>query len=295
MAKVSFCGMGMMGVPMARRLVQAGHEVRVWNRSPEKAAPVVEQGALQAGSLAEAARHAEAVITMLTSPGALEDVVFGTEGADGLVEGLSGGTTLIDMSTVGPQTVRGIARRLPEGVEMVDAPVLGTVPQAADGSLKIFVGGPEETAHRWFELLEAMGTPRYLGPLGAGASMKLVVNSTLMVLMTGLGEALALGDSLGLDQSAVLDVLVDSAIGVTARSKRPHVESGEYPPDFKLDLARKDAALVVATARAAGIALPVGEAARGWMQLADRAGLGGLDYSAVIAHIRGVPVATAGE
>jgi 3-hydroxyisobutyrate dehydrogenase len=191
------------------------------------------------------------------------------------------------MSTVGPDAVRSLAGRLPEGVELLDAPVLGSVPQATDGSLKVFVGGTIRGFERWRPVLEAFGTPMYIGPLGAGASMKLVANSTLGALMSGLGEALSLAEGLGLNTSAVLDVLADSAIGVTVRSKREHIDSGVYPPRFKLTLAAKDLRLVTEAAEAADSDLRVARAARSWLEDADRVGLGELDYSAVTAHIRG--------
>jgi 3-hydroxyisobutyrate dehydrogenase len=111
---------------MAARLVAAGHDVAVWNRTATRTAPLVEQGARTAGSPALAADGAEAAITMLASPEALEEVVFGP---DGLSSGLAGGTALIEMSTVGPDAVRGTANRLPTGVGLLDAPVLGSVPQ----------------------------------------------------------------------------------------------------------------------------------------------------------------------
>jgi 3-hydroxyisobutyrate dehydrogenase len=196
---------------------------------------------------------------------------------------------LLEMSTVGPEAVRATRTWLPTSVEMLDAPVLGSVAEAAEGRLTVFVGATEEAFGRWAPVFEAMGTPRRLGPLGSGASMKLVVNSCLVALQATLGEALALADGLGLDLRAVLDVLVDSQIGVTARSKRSRIESGEYLPNFKLSLARKDADLVVQEARRLGIDLPVAAAAEAWMRAAAEAGLGDLDYSAVIAHIRGRP------
>jgi 3-hydroxyisobutyrate dehydrogenase-like beta-hydroxyacid dehydrogenase len=107
--------------------------------------------------------------------------------------------------------------------------------------------------------------------------------------MTGLGEAMALADRLGLDDRKVLDVLADSPVGVPARGKRPFFESGHYPPNFTLALARKDAALVVEAAHARGLELPLATGAEAWLEAADRAGLGELDYSAVVAHARGVP------
>ena len=284
MTTVAFCGLGRMGAPMAARLLDAGHEVAVWNRTPERAAPLVERGAHHAVSPGDAAARAEVIVTMLADPAALEDVVFGDEG---LAAGVSSGATLIEMSTVGQDVVRDVAGRLPEGVDLLDAPVLGSVAQATDGSLKIFVGGDEDVFQRRRQVLEAMGTPRYLGPLGAGAAMKLVANSTLGVLMCGLAEALALADALGLEEAAVLDILAESPIGATVKSKRERIEANVYEPNFSLALAAKDLRLVEAAAERADLELGLAPAARRSMERAEEAGLGDLDYSAVIADVRG--------
>jgi 3-hydroxyisobutyrate dehydrogenase-like beta-hydroxyacid dehydrogenase len=271
---------------MAARLVAAGHDVTVWNRSPEKAKPLVDLGAKLAGSPAAAARTAEAAITMLANPDALREVV---NGADGLAEGLDEGATLIEMSTVGPDAFLELATRLRPRVHVIDAPVLGSIPAAVAGELKVFVGASPDEFARWVKVLGAMGVPYHLGPVGSGASMKLVANSTLGSLMTALGEALALADRLGLDQRDVFDVLVGSPIGVTAKSKRNNISSGRYPPNFKLRLAVKDVDLVHDTATRLGLELRVAEAARSWLKDAERKGLGEMDYSAVIALITGSP------
>jgi 3-hydroxyisobutyrate dehydrogenase-like beta-hydroxyacid dehydrogenase len=267
-------------VPRAARLRGAGHEVTVWNRTPGRAKELLEQGAAEAGSPADAATGAEVVVTMLADPAAVEAVVSDLAGA------MDAGATLIEMSTIGPDAVRSLAARVPAAV---DAPVLGSVPQATDGTLKIFVGGDAEVVERCRPVLEPMGTPRRLGPLGAGAAMKLVANSILGALMGGLAEALALADAFDLDEGAVLDILSESPIGVTVKSKRKLIESGEYPANFKLGLAAKDLRLVTEAAEAAGVELGAAAAARSWLERADEHGLGDLDYSAVIADVRGRP------
>jgi 3-hydroxyisobutyrate dehydrogenase-like beta-hydroxyacid dehydrogenase len=286
MAKLAFCGTGQMGVPMATRLIAAGHDLTVWNRSPDKAKPLIDLGAKPAESPAAAARDAEAAVTMLADPDAVKEVVLGP---GGIAEGLPEGATLIEMSTVGPDAIRELAKRLRPRFHVIDAPVLGSVAQAEEGELKIFMGASPEEFARWVKVLGAMGIPFHLGPLGSGASMKLVANSTLGALMTALGEALALADRLGLDQGDVFDVLVGSPIGVTARGKRNLIASGRYPPNFKLRLAVKDVDLVHDTATRLGLELRVAEAARSWFEDAAARGLGELDYSAVVALITGGP------
>ncbi len=281
MSVIAFCGMGRMGVPMAARLLGAGHQLRAWNRTPGKAGPLVDAGATEASTPAEAAAGADFVVTMLADPAALDAVVIAAD--------LRPGTTLVEMSTVGPDAVRSLAGRLVVGVDVLDAPVLGSIPQATEGTLKIFAGGDPAVFERCRPVLEAMGTPRHLGPLGAGAAMKLVANSTLGALMTGLAEAMALADGLGLDEAAVLDILVESPIGVTAKSKRALIERGVYTPNFTLGLAAKDLALVTGAAEAAGVELRIAAAARSWFERAVEHGMGDLDYSAVVADVRGRP------
>ena len=285
--KVALCGLGKMGVPMAARLLGAGHDVTVWNRTAGRAGELVEQGATEASSPAEAAAAADVVVTMLADPAAVEAVVAGVS------EKITAGATLIEMSTIGPDAVRSLATTLPEGVDMLDAPVLGSVPQATEGTLKIFVGGDAPVLERCRPVLEPMGTPRHLGPLGAGAAMKLVANSILGALMGGLAEALVLADGFQLDEAAVLDILAESPIGVTVKGKRKFIESGVYPANFKLALAAKDLRLVTEAAEAAGVEVRLAAAARSWLERADEHGLGDLDYSAVIADVRGRPASDA--
>jgi 3-hydroxyisobutyrate dehydrogenase-like beta-hydroxyacid dehydrogenase len=287
MTTLAFVGLGQMGLPMAARLLDAGHDLVVWNRSPEKAAPLVERGARLMATPADAAREGDAVFTMVSTPEALEDVVFGP---GGLVEGMEHGHTLFEMSTVGPDVIRELEERVPDDVDVIDAPVLGSVPQATDGSLKIFVGAEPELYEEWLPVLEAFGRPIHMGPPGSGAAMKLVTNSILGALMSGLAEALTLADSFALDQSTVLDILAESPIGVTVRSKRENIESGRFPPNFKLSLAAKDLRLVTGTAQNAGLQLPVAMAARAWFELSEAEGLGPFDYSAVTARARNRPV-----
>ena len=284
MSKIAFLGLGQMGSPMAVRLLEAGHHVTVWNRTPERAAPLRQRGAVVASSPAEAAAGVEFAITMLATPEALEAVLF----ADGgLAAALGPGQVMIDMSTVGPEAVRSVGARLPEGVSLVDAPVRGSVPEATEGRLHIFVGATDEDFARARPILESLGEIRRTGGVGSGAAMKLVVNLTLGAAIVALGEALALGESLGLEPGALLDVLADSPIGPAVRAKRSNVEARRYAPNFKLGLAAKDLRLVMDTADAAGQDLKLARAARAWLDEAARRGASHLDYSAVVATILG--------
>jgi 3-hydroxyisobutyrate dehydrogenase/2-hydroxy-3-oxopropionate reductase len=279
---VAVVGLGAMGSRIARRLLDAGHEVVVWNRTAERAAPLVEAGAVGAATPAEAAARAEAVLTMVANPAALRDV---TEGEAGIAAGVGEGTTVIEMSTVGPEAVRRLASALGERVGLLDAPVLGSRAEAESGTLKIFVGGPPELAERWTPLLSVLGSPLHVGPLGSGAAAKLVANTTLVGTIGLLGEALALGEGLGLSREKTFEVLAATPLAAQAERRRESVESDEYPPRFALYLARKDAELVVAAARKAGVDLRLTEAARAWLAEAEDAGWGDRDYSAVLAWI----------
>jgi 3-hydroxyisobutyrate dehydrogenase-like beta-hydroxyacid dehydrogenase len=289
MAKIGFLGLGEMGTPMAGRLLQAGHEVVVWNRSPERTAVLAKEGASVAASPAKAAAGRDLVITMLATPEALEQVLFG---ADGLAPALSPGQVLIDMSTVGPGEVRSAAARLPKGASFVDAPVRGSVPQATSGRLDIFVGATDQDYERVRPILETLGSVRHTGGPGSGAAMKLVANLALGAAMVTLGEALSLGESLELQRNVLLDVLADSPIGPIVKAKRANVESGQFPPSFKLRHAAKDLRLVMETAAAKGRDLKQARANRAWLDEAAEHGAADLDFSSVVATIAGGAIRT---
>ena len=284
MAKIGFLGLGEMGTPMAGRLLRAGHQVVVWNRSAERTVPLAQEGAAVVSSPAKAAAGADFVITMLATPEALEQVLFG---AAGLAPALSPGQVLIDMSTVGTDEVRSVAARLPKGASLVDAPVRGSVPQATSGRLDIFVGATDEDYERVRPILESLGSVRHSGGPGSGAAMKLVANLALGAAIVTLGEALSLGDSLELKRDILLDVLADSPIGPIVKAKRANVESGQFPPSFKLRHAAKDLRLVTEAAAARGRELKQARANRAWLDEAAERGAADLDFSAVVATITG--------
>jgi 3-hydroxyisobutyrate dehydrogenase-like beta-hydroxyacid dehydrogenase len=285
-SKIAFLGLGSMGTPMAARLVNAGHDVTVWNRSVPRTAPLARAGASVAVSPAGAADGVEFAITMLATPEAVDHVLFGP---DGIASALSSGQTWIDMSTVGPDVFRSAAARLPSGVAAVDAPVRGSIQEATDGTLHVYVGAEDEEFERVRAVLEVFGDAHRVGGPGAGATMKLVVNTTLAASIVTAGEALALGQALGLDQRSVLDMLADSPVGPTVRAKRANIETGRYPPSFKLSLAAKDMRLAVDAADHAGAFLKTAETVRRWLEEAADQGAADLDFSAVVATILGQP------
>ncbi len=282
MSSVAVLGLGAMGSRVAHRLVETGHDVVVWNRSAEKAHDLVAAGATGVETPAEAARQAQTVITMVADPPALAAV---TEGQGGLAAGSDDSTTVINMSTVGPAAVEGLAAVLPSGTALLDAPVLGSLPEAESGTLTIFVGGDEADLERTAPILRVLGSPIHVGQVGAGSAAKLVANFTLFGVLGIIGEALVAADALGLSRESAFDVLAATPIAAQAERRRPAIESGEYPPRFALSLARKDVELL--TAAVARLDLRVLEAARSWLVDADTAGRGREDYAAVLAQIMG--------
>ena len=280
MSIVAVVGLGAMGSRIAQRLLDAGHELVVWNRSAEKAEPLVERAAVRVDTPVEAAQRADAVVLMVSDPQALREV---TEGADGVLAGATPGTTLIQMSTVAPSDVARLASSLPEGVELLDAPVLGSLSEAEAGTLKVFAGGSADLVEKWAPVLASLGPLLHVGPVGAGSAAKLVANSTLFGVLSVLGEALALAEKLGLSQEVRFEVLSTTPITAQAERRREAFETGEYPRRFALELALKDANLISAAAE--GIDLKVAEAVRKWFAEAveDRAGQD--DYSSILAQI----------
>jgi 3-hydroxyisobutyrate dehydrogenase-like beta-hydroxyacid dehydrogenase len=191
------------------------------------------------------------------------------------------------MSTVGPHTVRSIAAQFPQGVAVVDAPVRGSVSQAAEGRLEIFVGASDEDFEHARPILASLGSVGHVGGFGAGAAMKLVANLVLGASIAAVGEALALGEGLGLGRTPLLNMLEESQLSPVVRAKRSNIESGHYPPNFKLRHAAKDLRLVIEAASAVDRNLKVSAAARAWLDAAIERGAADLDYSAVVATIVG--------
>lgn len=279
---VAVVGLGAMGGRIAGRLLGAGHDLVVWNRDAAKAAPLAARGAQTAASPAAAARAAEAVLVVVSDSAALRAV---TEGPEGIAAGAEHAPAVIQMSTVGAEATARLASVLEGRAPLLDAPVLGSVTEADEGTLTIFAGGEASLVERLSPLLSALGSVLAVGPVGAGTAAKLVANSTLFGSLGVLGEALALADGLGLEHEVAFAVLTATPVAAQAERRRPAVESGEYPLRFSLPLARKDADLVLAAANAAGLDLRLARAARAWLADAERAAAGGEDYSSVLATI----------
>ncbi|HEU4354389.1 MAG TPA: NAD(P)-dependent oxidoreductase [Actinomycetota bacterium] len=282
MTRVAFLGLGAMGAPMAGRVLDAGHDLRVWNRTPGRDEDLVARGARRAASPAEAASDAEVVVTMVADPPALEAVLFGPDGVSGAI---APGSIVIDMSTVGPTAIRAAAERL-DPVAVIDAPVLGSVPHATAGTLTILAGGEGEVLERCAEVLGAMGTVLHVGPSGAGATIKLANNAAGMSTMACMGEVLALTDRAGLDPEVVLDALAMGPLGSFVDRWRDKLTGREARVDFSLTLARKDLALALAEGSRLGLRLTLPEAAVARCDEAIVAGRGSQDNTALVAEIR---------
>jgi 3-hydroxyisobutyrate dehydrogenase len=283
---VGFCGLGLMGAPMAARLLHAGFEVRVWNRTAAACDPLAAQGAAVASSPAEAAAGAGLVITMLADAAAVEAVVTGPGGiaADGIAAAAP--PVLAQMSTVSPAQVRHLATLLPPGTRLLDTPVLGSVPQASDGSLRILAGGDAGTLERCREPLGALGEVALIGPLGAASALKLVTNAAVAPMVALLAEALALGTALGLDQGLLLDELARGRLGPLVERKRAKIERGSYEADSTLRLFTKDMRLVLQAGDESGVALRMAAAAEALAAEAERSGRGAEDYSVLVDQVR---------
>jgi 3-hydroxyisobutyrate dehydrogenase-like beta-hydroxyacid dehydrogenase len=252
---VGFIGLGIMGAPMAGRLLAAGHRVTVYNRTGSRAEPLVAAGARQARSPREAAAGAEVVISIVTDSPDAEAVLLGPEGA---AAGAAPDTLVVDMSTIAPDTARAIGRRLGErGLRFLDAPVTGGDVGAREGTLSILVGGAAADLERARPLFAALGKRvTHCGPVGAGQTVK-ACNQILCALnMVGVTEALHLAQASGIDQRVMLEALGPGAGGSWALDKLgPRIAAGDFAPGFMVRLIQKDLRIVDGMARAAGLPL----------------------------------------
>ena len=257
---VGLIGLGLMGGPMGRNLLRAGFPLVVWNRTKAKADDLVREGAKLAANPREVAAQADVLITIVSDPPALEEVLFGAKAANsGALDGLRTGSTLIDSSTVSPELARRVAAACAErGVDFLDAPVTGGTWGAEKGELVFMIGGKAEVLERVKPVLEAVGKKfLLLGPNGAGQTVKLGMNLLLALQVDAFAEALALVTSAGVPAEKLMEVLQSSM----ARSgvldvKAPMMVKGEFPASFPLRLMHKDVRLALELARDRGVTLP---------------------------------------
>jgi len=278
---VGLIGLGLMGKPMGRNLLKAGFPLVVWNRTPSKADDLVREGAKLAANPREVGAQADVLVTIVSDPPAVEEVVFGPHGA---LEGLRRGSTFIDSSTISPDLARREAAACAEcGVDFLDAPVTGGTWGAEKGELVFMIGGKAEVYERVKPVFEAMGKRFFLlGPSGAGQTVKLAMNLILALEVQALSEALALVRSAGIKGERLSEVL-QSSMGRSALLdvKAPLILKNEYPASFPLRLMHKDIRLALELARQAGIELPAGSAAFATYSAVKDASKDDPDYAAV--------------
>lgn len=281
MARVGCIGLGTMGGPMAGHLLDAGHEVAVWNRTASKGDELVARGARRADSPADAARNADVVVTCVSDTPDLVAVVLGDRG---VIEGIRDGAVLLDCSTVSPSAEKELAEALAgNSVEVVDAPLSGGAEGAKNGVCTAFVGGSETAFASAKPILEAFcKTITHLGPTGAGQAAKAVNQIIISGTYASVGEGLAYAEQAGLPMEALVEALSGGAAGswiLTTRS--PKYISHEYPAGFRTVLHRKDLGIAIEEGEAVGLELRLTRLVAEWQDALIAAGYGEEDSSAL--------------
>jgi len=282
--QIGFVGLGRMGTPMALNLHRAGASVTVFNRTAAKTAPLRDAGAAVAGSLAELAREADVLVTILTDARAAEEVIGAA------LEQLRPGALVVEMSTIGAEAARRLHARCAErGVAFADAPVSGATPLAERGELTAMVGAEEQDIPRLRQVLAPMTRAvHHLGGPGSGAAMKVALNTMLAVTNVAIAETLALAEAGGIEPAAAYEVIADSAVASPYVSYKR--EAFLQPDDAQLTFScrdvLKDLGLAADAAASAGVTLPQTEAARELYAQATDDGLGDRDLTQVAACLK---------
>jgi 2-hydroxy-3-oxopropionate reductase len=284
--KVGFVGLGVMGSPMARNLIEAGHELVLYNRTRRKAEELAAKGRAEvAETPSEVAEKSGITITMLPGPPEVEAIVAGE---DGLLEGAKEGSLLVDMSTSSPNLARKLARAGTErGVGVLDAPVSGADVGAKEGTLSIMVGGKEADFSRAKRLFEAMGkTVVRVGESGAGQTVKACNQVVVALVIEAVSEALVLGSKGGVAPEKILDVLSGGLAGnKVIEVKREKFLSHNFDPGGKVEFHRKDLGIALEAAREHGVPLPVTALVNEMFGALMAKGWGGWDHSAMLTLI----------
>lgn len=279
---IGFIGLGVMGKPMAGHLVDAGHEVVVFNRSRAKVDELETHGAVGALGPAQVGEKSDVVITMLPDSPDVEHVLFGTEG---VVSTLRPGSLVIDCSTISPTAAIELAARLAEkGIAFVDAPVSGGEAGAIAGALAVMMGGEEEAVRRAIDVLDAVAaTLVHVGPVGAGQLVKAANQMLVAGNIALVGEAVTLLRRSDVNVEAALTVLGGGlAASKVLETKAPKMLTRDFEPGFRVDLHHKDLKIALAAAEQAQIAVPLTGVITQLVQALRSAGDGGLDHSALI-------------
>jgi 3-hydroxyisobutyrate dehydrogenase-like beta-hydroxyacid dehydrogenase len=281
--RVGFIGLGRMGSRVVKNVAAGGFQVMLWNRTAETARGLADElSAPVADDPAALAAACDVVMTMVADDAAVDDVYLGERG---IVAGVSPGKMAIDLSTVSPVTTRRIAKALRDrGADLVDAPVSGSTAAAESRKLTVMAGGEADAVTRVSPVLEAMSAAhRHVGPTGAGAIMKLAVNSIVLGLNQALSEALVLAERAGIERSTAYEVFANSAVAapVVHYRRAAFEHPGEGEVSFRLELGAKDLRLIAELAEQVGAPMPQGarnlqtmeEAAAGGFADWDLAGL----------------------
>jgi 3-hydroxyisobutyrate dehydrogenase-like beta-hydroxyacid dehydrogenase len=280
--KIGFIGLGVMGKPMAMRLLERGFSLCVYNRTPEKTQDLVDKGARKSESPRSVMEGSDVVISMVSDSRSLDEI---TEGDGGTLAGVSPGKIHIDMSTVSPSTTEKLGETFrKKQAFFLHAPVLGSVPEATSGTLLVFVGGDRETLRRCEPIFNALGRRVwYFDEVATASHMKLICNLFIASMLTVLSEGLVFGQKVGVPPRAVLEVLKESSLAApTYQTKGDAMLRRDFSPRFMVTHMYKDVNLILDAARAAGVPLLPVEAIRQLYSDAKSLGHGKEDYSAVI-------------
>lgn len=284
---VGFIGLGRMGKPMAKNILKKGYPLIVWNRTKSKAEELVYEGAKQALTPKNLAEKSQVIITMLANPKSTEEVLLGFNSYQkvGVLDGLSPGKIVIDMSTNMPTIAKKLSERIKrKGCEFVDAPVMGSVKPAAEGTLTILASGKKEVVEKITPLLQTMGSRVwYVGEQnGFGCSMKLVMNLHLSILAAAFSESIAFGVKLGLNPKLMVEIFNSSLFKTyVTETKGIKILEKDYTPAFTVELMEKDLNLIVSLANIVKASLPLGSLIKQFFSTLVANGRGGLDYSAI--------------
>ena len=285
MTTVAFIGLGIMGGPMAANLVKAGFEVVGYNRSPEKVAALVDAGGRGAGSVTDAVRDADVIITMVPDSPDVEAVATGE---DGIFASAKAGALYIDMSTIRPDVAVRVAEAgRAAGLRVLDAPVSGGEAGAIEASLSIMVGGEPADFEAAQPVLEAVGrTIVHVGPAGSGQTVKAANQLIVAANIEVLAEAVVFLEAYGVDTKAALEVLGGGLAGSTVLNRKgPNMLAREFAPGFRLALHHKDLGIVTSAAREAGVVIPLGSTVAQLVAALVARGDGGLDHSGLLKLI----------
>lgn len=282
--RVGLIGLGLMGAPMGANLLKAGFPLTVWNRTAEKARKLVDQGALFGKSPEDVASQCDVLLTIVSDPLALEEVLWGKQGA---LPALKKGSLLIDSSTVSPALARRVSKACAEkSVDFLDAPVTGGTWGAEKGELIFMVGGKKETLERAEPVLQAVGKRFFLlGPNGAGQTVKLAMNLILALEVEALAEGLELVTSSGVEPTKLIEVLQSSMGRAPVFDvKAPVMLKHDFTPSFPLRLMHKDIRLAMELAKENGIELPAGAAAYQAYSTVKARAKSDVDYAAIASY-----------